>query len=279
MADIRPNFIYVGAPKSGSSWLFRALSEHPNVFVSREKSTTFFETDELGPLEDYLAKFADTGGASAIGEIAHDTFLNRKAARRIRAAFPDMRILCCLREPGDFASSAIQWWSAHTAQYGETAAEMLAHERLTRLLDYPGLMAPFFEFFPQAQIKVLFFDELKADPERFLAEILEFLEVEADFRPKVLDQVVNRASRARFRRLTHLAYGTGGALRRLGFGQFVEYTKQRPIVERLLYAPPETDSWATAAVRDAGISAAAQPKLDALEAIIGRPVPPAWRSA
>jgi hypothetical protein len=279
MANIRPNFIYVGAPKAGSSWLFRALSEHPDIFVSREKSTTYFEADEPAPLEDYLAKFAQAGDARAIGEVAHDTFLNAKAARRIHEAFPEMRIICCLREPGDFARSAIQWWSAHTDRYGETAAEMLAHERMTRLLDYPNLLAPFFDVFPQAQIKVLFFDDLQANPGQFLAEIFEFLEVAEDFRPSVLDQIVNQASRARYRHLTHLAYGLGGVMRRLGFGQLVEWIKQRPMVERLLYAPLKTDETASSAVRLAGVSEAAQPKLDALEDIIGRPVPAGWRSA
>lgn len=277
MTEIRPNFIYVGAPKAGSSWLFRALSEHPEVFVSPEKSTTHFETEAPGPLEAYLARFAGAGPARAIGEIAHDTFLNPQAARQIRETFPEMRILCCLREPGDFARSAVQWWAAHTTRYGETPSEMLSHERLQRLLDYPARLAPFFESFPPGQIKVVFFDDLQRAPEAFLQDILGFLDVAPDFRPSVLERVVNPANRARLPAMTRFAFGTGGALRRMGFGSVVERVKQHPVTDRVLYAPLDGPLGAEMQARLADIRMAAQPGLAALEDIIDRPVPAAWR--
>jgi hypothetical protein len=277
VTSIQPNFIYVGAPKAGSSWLFRALSEHPEVFVSPEKSTTYFETDTPAHIGDYLARFAAAGGARAIGEIAHDTFLNPHAARQIRKSFPKMRILCCLREPRDFARSAVQWWAAHTTRYGTTPAEMLSHERLSRLLDYPDRVSPFFEVFPREQVKVVFFDDLQDAPKKFLQDILAFLEVSPDFHPAVLQRVVNPARRARFPGLTQFAYSAGGVLRRIGFGPLVENVKQQPLVERVLYSPLPSDPFPEMGSALDEIRHAAQPRLDALESIIGRPVPARWR--
>lgn len=276
---IRPNFIYVGAPKAGSSWLFQALSDHPDVFVSPEKSTTYFETADRRPIQDYLSRFDAAGNAKAVGEIAHDTFLDPDAARRIHAAFPEMKILCCLREPGDFARSAIQWWAAHTMRYGETPDQMLRHERMARLLDYPSRIAPFMEEFPRDQVKVVFFDELQRDPKAFLSDIFEFLGVDKSFRPAVLGRVVNPASRARFRSLTHFAYATGGALRALGFGGFVENVKQRSVTDKLLYKTikPEATSETGALIQE--IRTKAQPGLTKLENLISQPVPPSWKQS
>jgi hypothetical protein len=273
----RPNFIYVGAPKAGSSWLFQALSDHPDVFVSPEKSTTYFETAEARPIEEYVARFEGAGAAKAVGEIAHDTFLDPDAARRIHAAFPEMKILCCLREPGDFARSAIQWWAAHTTRYGETPDAMLRHERLGRLLDYPARIAPFMEVFPRDQVKVFFFDDLKRNPEAFLEDVFDFLEVDAGFRPAVLGRLVNPASRARFQGLTHFAYATGGVLRALGFGKFVEYVKQRSITDKLLYKALASEPASETKALIQEIRKKAQPGLARLESLINEPVPPGWR--
>ncbi len=276
---VKPNFIYVGSPKAGSSWLFRALAEHPDVFVSPEKSTGYFERPDPGPIETYLTQFQDMGTENAVGEIAHDTFLDPLAAGRIRASFPEMRILCCLREPSAFARSAIRWWAAHTTRYGESPQEMLQHERLERLLDYPERIRPFFEAFPSKQIKVLFFDELEADPAAFIRDIFEFLEVDDTFRPSVVNDVVNPARRARFSTVTHLAYTTGRLLRKLGFGRFVESVKQQAWIDRLLYTSLGTAEDGDTQAPLKAIRAGAQPKLDKLEGIIGRPVPASWRQA
>lgn len=272
-----PNFIYVGAPKAGSSWLFQALSEHDDIFVTPRKSTTYFESSKQGPIDDYLTHFEEAGEASAIGEIAHDTFLDPNAAQRIHEAFPNMRILCCLREPGDFARSAMQWWQTHTTRYGATPDEMLKHERLLSMLDYPARVAPFFELFPEDQLKVVFFDELRSNPENFLCDIYTFLGVNPDFRPIALDRVVNPARQARFQKLTHLAYVIGGKLRTAGLGSFVENLKQSTLIKRILYASsgqsvtPEIEEMLQEIRKDA------QPKLDKLEGIIGHSVPAAWR--
>ena len=59
---ITPNFIYVGAPKSGSTWLFEALKEHPQVYVAPEKSTTYFEEDGPDFLRSEVAQVVNSAG-------------------------------------------------------------------------------------------------------------------------------------------------------------------------------------------------------------------------
>jgi len=231
-----PNFIYVGAPKSGSTWLFEALREHPDVYVCPEKSKGIFEKGASGSIGDYVDRFSDALHESAIGEISHDTFLYPNAARRIRREFPEMRILVCLREPGEFAVSAIGWLLTHTNRFGNTPELVAESTRMTELLDYPARLRPFLTEFPRNQVNVLFFDQLQSDPALFVKNVFEFLGVDPDFEPSVISRVVNPAAPPGFRLITHGAFKLGVTLRKLGLGAFVERAKHNPIVKRILYS-------------------------------------------
>jgi hypothetical protein len=41
-----PTFLYIGAAKAGSSWIYTTLRQHPQVFIPLKKRT-FFLTDIL----------------------------------------------------------------------------------------------------------------------------------------------------------------------------------------------------------------------------------------
>ena len=74
-----PNFFIVGAPRCASTFLYTYLRQHPDVFMPEykepkffcadldsgsEADATFFIRDE----EQYLALFAEAGGARRVGE-------------------------------------------------------------------------------------------------------------------------------------------------------------------------------------------------------------------
>lgn len=281
----RPGFIYVGAPKSGSTWLFEALRAHPGVWVVPGKSTSWFECEEPGPDAGYAERFRAAGPGQIAGEIAHDAWMYPRTAARLAAGFPQMRILACLREPGAFARSTLRWWLTHTTRYGATVAEMTAHPWFRASIDYPGRLAPFYDAFPAGQVRVVFQEDLKADASAFLREVLDFLGVDPDVRPAVLDEVVNPARTPRYPALTRTVYAVGGALRGLGLGGMVERAKRAPVLNRALYAadaaPAGADAGAEADIERAvaQVRAGMAPRLAALEAMIGRPVPAVWRSA
>ena len=44
-----PNFLIIGAQKSGTSWLSECLREHPDVYISEQKEIYFFsDYDDMG---------------------------------------------------------------------------------------------------------------------------------------------------------------------------------------------------------------------------------------
>ena len=272
-----PNFIYVGGPKSGSTWLFEALRDHPEIFVYPGKSTEYFEKDTGVTFEEYLGFFKAAGNAKAIGEISHDVFLDDSAAERISGLFPEIKILICLREPGDFARSAIRWWSTHTTNYGETPSQMAKHPRLLALLNHHDRVAPFYKVFGRNKIKLLYFENLKSSPQVLLHDVYSFLGIDPDFKPAVLEKVVNPSLKPRSRLITHAAYSIGGFLRNMGLGALVEYVKHRPMVEKILYSRgyDEADSEMQHIV--SRVRQECRPMIDKLEELTGQRVPDYWR--
>jgi hypothetical protein len=273
------DFIYVGTPKSGSTWLFEALREHPKAYVLPSKSSGFFETENPGPLDDYRSLLGQAPEDAKVGEIAHDAWLYPATAARLRDAFPSVRILVCLREPGDFAASMLQWWSTHTERFGSDVEQMTRDAGFRHRMDYAGCLAPFVDAFPSEQLKVMFFDELAQNPSAFLREICDFIGIDPGFKPAVLETVVNKARPPRIPALTKAVYEIGGASRRLGMGKLVEQAKRTPWIETLLYSSDAArigPAISDAAKRERTIAQIAIPEL---EQLIGRVVPAAWREA
>lgn len=273
------DFIYVGAPKSASTWLFEVLRKHPGAYVLPSKSSGFFETDTAGPVDLYRALLAPAPAMSRVGEIAHDAYLYPGSARRLREAFPQVRIIACLREPGDLAASILKWWATHTRRFGNAVSEMTRHPHFRRQMDYAECLRPFFAEFPAEQIKILFFDDLVNDALRFYGEVCEFIGLDCTFETAKLSTMVNGARSARIPALTKAIYALGGVGRRLGLGTYVERAKRARLLGTLLYsgqAAPAVPEIAQAALRERSL---AQSRLASLEQLIGRPVPASWREA
>ncbi len=202
----RPTFLYIGAPKSGSTWIYEALRDHPSVFIPVAKELQFFDYNYERGLDWYLRHFANGGSASARGELSHDYYLSKETARRIREHLPEVRLICCLREPGDFAVSALRWLQAHTRRFGSTFDEIVESPHFIRQLAYRENLNAYFDLFSREQIQVVFYEHLKADPRNFIRELYRFIEVEPDYGPEILARKSNVTRAPRNRRLLIAAF-------------------------------------------------------------------------
>jgi hypothetical protein len=111
---VLPNFLIVGAGRSGTTSLYEYLRQHPQVFMSRVKEPNYFAFEgEIphGPgaawlratsvrtREAYEALFAEAGSARAIGEASARYLRSEGAPERIHALLPDARLVGILRNP------------------------------------------------------------------------------------------------------------------------------------------------------------------------------------
>jgi len=103
-----PNFIVVGAAKSGTTALWYYLSQHPDIFVCSPKETNYFVSDviskgnHINTLERYEALFEPGRKCARRGEVT-PAYLAKYdvAATRIKETLPDCKIVILLRNPVD----------------------------------------------------------------------------------------------------------------------------------------------------------------------------------
>lgn len=204
----RPNFFLIGAPKSGTTALWKHLRGHPEVFMCEPKEPHYFAADLPGYREvvsqaEYLRLFDDaTPRQRRVGEASVFYLASHVAPRRLRAFAPDARLIVLLRDPRELIPSlhaqllwsrdedqedlAIAWKWSRDRRDGRRrprhcrALEVLDYQRIARFGDQ---LERWFEQFPRRQFKIVLFDELVANPDAVYRDLLEFLELSDDGRP------------------------------------------------------------------------------------------------
>ncbi len=191
MAERKPNFLIVGAPKCGTTALFDTLRLHPRIFLPASKEPNYFLEDPTPERRArYLALFDEAGDRPLVGEASVGYLACAEAPRRILAELGPIRVLASLRDPVDAIYSAYQ----HAVRVGAEnlpLPEALEAER--RRLGEPGShplqayttrarylegIRSYVSAFGQDRVLVLLQEEMTADPTGCLHSVLEFLGVE-----------------------------------------------------------------------------------------------------
>ncbi|MBD3362750.1 hypothetical protein GF362_03455 [Candidatus Dojkabacteria bacterium] len=104
----RPNFIIIGAEKSGTSSLFQYMINHPKILTPVEKETHFFTKKFKNGFDWYSAHFAYIPNDSnyITGEASTSYLCDyRNSVRRIKKYLDDSVFIAVLRNPVDRAVS------------------------------------------------------------------------------------------------------------------------------------------------------------------------------
>ncbi len=219
-----PNFFVIGAAKSGTSALWQALRQHPEIHPSHRKEPHFFLSNgivpsQTGPGWDYLQRvgrwrpghyamlFAGSASCKAIGEASTTYLSSPEAAARIHAKLPHSRIIAVLRQPADRAYSAYNFMRQHRVESETTFRGAMAEQdfRLAQgwaphfLYEWYGYyhahLQPWFGLFPRDRIRVFLYDDWRQEPQRMLSELFRFLEVDVNFKPVLEPRNVTRLPR------------------------------------------------------------------------------------
>lgn len=237
-----PTFLYIGAGKAGSSWIYEILREHPDVFVPDIKDVMYFDRYYDKGQDWYLAHFRGANGYKAVGEISHDYFLYEETSVRIKKMIPGVKLIVCLREGVDrtyseflYDKTLFQFFQFQEYQTGLDFKKFATDPDIIKRSDYYTNLKPYYGLFPKENIKILFYDDLKNRPDSFAKELFEFLNVDSSFQPKLLYQSVNTARVARNDRIARFAYQVGSWLRSVGKSGIVGRVKRDNVFEQLLY--------------------------------------------
>lgn len=199
-----PNLFVVGAPKAGTTSLWRYLDQHPDIFMSAVKEPGFLSgSDSQAAVRDeesYLALFAGARGEKLRGEASPSYLARQEAARTIRRNIPDARIVISLREPIERThSSYLSLVSDGVEQrtFQQAVSDDLARRRVPNRPNYvkPSLYAVSVERYLRKfgdRVFVLFFEELTKEPARVVRELYEFLEVDPSYAERLVAKPHNQ---------------------------------------------------------------------------------------
>jgi hypothetical protein len=200
----RPSFLFIGASKSGSSWFFEILREHPQVFVPTNKATFFFSDYYAKGIAWYEAFFAKASREKVVGEVCHDYLASPEALRRIRAYQPDMRLVCCLRNPYARALSSWRFFRRNGMDEPTLAAQGQRDPSVFDQGYYATQLSVLYSIFPKDQVIIFFFEELSGAPQAVAQRLYEFIGVKPDFLPPSLYKRVNVNAKPRSRMVARL---------------------------------------------------------------------------
>ncbi len=209
-----PNFLIIGAAKSGTTALYYYLKQHPQIYMSPIKEPHFFafEGEKLnfrGPwdtqeqfnlvsitnLETYRLQFQGVSNQVAIGEASALNLYIPKAPERIQHYIPDAKLIAILRNPVERAYSAFTFLNREGrepltdfAQALEAEENRIGHNWVPlyyyqQLGFYYAQLKRYLDIFGQDQVKVYLYEDLNTSSATMLRDIFRFLSVDDSFVP------------------------------------------------------------------------------------------------
>jgi len=201
---LSPSFLFIGPSKAGSSWFYEILREHPQVFVPSNKATFFFSDYYAQGIDWYEKFFSGALSQQALCEVCHDYLASPEALRRIRKYRPDMRLVCCLRNPYSRALSSWRFYARNGMDQPTLAAQGEQYPSVFNQGNYATQLELVSSLFPRNQLLVFFFEEMASEPESIVRRLYEFIGVDASFVPPSLHKRVNVNAKPRSRPLARL---------------------------------------------------------------------------
>lgn len=201
-----PDFLAIGAPKAGTTALFRAIARHPEVSLPAAKEPRYFTSPGKRPSfpgpggkesadsvihdrHEYLELFKKCSGSQKIGDGSTGYLYHPAASANCYSQVPTARLIAVLRQPVSRAYS--QW--LHLRHKGvediedfETAlaAESRRIEsgwrsgwHYQRSGFYGEQLQRWLSYYPREQLLILFHEDWIARPAETLAQVFRHIGV------------------------------------------------------------------------------------------------------
>jgi hypothetical protein len=276
-----PNFLIIGAQKSGTTWLARRLGQHPDVWIAPAE-IHFFDKDFnfVKGIGWYEAQFTGVGDETAVGEKTPDYLWANGTGveghlpdvhRNIHQAMPNAKLIVSLRNPVERAISAVN----HIIRSGRISSPPVIDELLVGdqqhliqghgVIDYGRYhrqLQAYLQHFDPGQMLVLIFEEdIVENPTEGLTKACSFLGVDESFEFSALAERSNAYQHSKLRLTVDHCLPFLSTFTPF-LDRFLPMHKVRPseAVMRKLYETYETEN-------------------DKLFDLLARPIPPSWQYA
>lgn len=199
-AEVRaklPDFLVIGAPRSGTTWLQSNLLTHPEVFTPITKELKYFSSRwQEFPLSIYLSAFAEALPGQIKGDVTPSySLLPASRVAVIARAKPSIKVILMMRHPVERILSELKHIPGVLDAPIETVLTVALNHSSLMSSDYEQTLRAWLNVLPSDQILPLFYDTLEAAPDVTLNAVQNFLGL-THFAPPTLDRVNTTSQRA-----------------------------------------------------------------------------------
>ena len=205
-----PDFLVIGAFKSGTTAMVNCLDQHPGIFMPWLQEPNYFGHEEYDPTDtepappqretatyyrrhrtttsgQYHHLFDGSRTDQIAGECSPQYLTHPAACARIRETVPGVKLIALLRNPIDRAFSDYSMLVRDGLE-SDTFAEAIRRAPTIRPPGhyvetgmYGRQLRPFFESFPRDQLRIHLYEDWAGDPQGLLRSLFSWLGVDPEF--------------------------------------------------------------------------------------------------
>jgi hypothetical protein len=222
------NFIGLGAQKSGTSWAYACLYEHPEV-CAPVKEIHFFSRPRFEKGKNwYESHFVRCDTSKLKGEFSTSYLYSKEAPERIHSLYPNTKLIVILRNPVTRAVS--QYFNAIKSGEIDSSVTFDIFTQQEQSVLGQGLYATqlkhYLSLFKREQILILIYEDIKKNPRTFMQLIYRFLAIEDTFEASMLETQVNIARTPKMMALERIMHHVSEFLRKIGLDKMVHTVRK-----------------------------------------------------
>jgi hypothetical protein len=214
------NCFLIGAQKAGTSSFYNWISQHPEIEGPEEmKDTHFFTLNRYFQKgNDWLESFYNhKKGAKVRLQGAVNYIYLEEAPVKIFSYNPESKFILILRDPAKRAFSAFKYFEKLGVEK-RLFDQSLKDESINPTSDddfrynltyighgyYYKQLQLWLQYFKKEQFCILIYEELFKNPEKYIQQVFEFLEVDAGFKPSLVRK--NETGEVKYMGLNNLVF-------------------------------------------------------------------------
>ncbi|MBD2394965.1 sulfotransferase domain-containing protein [Cyanobacterium aponinum FACHB-4101] len=228
MTKFSLDFIGIGPQKTGSTWLHEVLCQHPLILLPQgTKETMFFDRyydKGLNWYGDYFSKANNK--EQKLGEIGPSYYDCEKSIDRIHSLNPKCKIIITIRNP---ITKAISLHHHHLNKGRVSSVFSEAVIKMPKIITsghYAQYIPQWMSKFGEEQVKLIFLDDIKANPKQVWLEVCEFLEIDAIDLPDVAHKKINEKKISKYPWLAKIGVEVAIKMREYKMHNLVEKLKK-----------------------------------------------------
>lgn len=196
---IKPNLIIPGFPKSGTSSLFDYINKHPQVFGKKKEPHTYSIQQHYirrfdPEYENSFANlYAGVSNEKYILEASTSYMITKPVAERIARDTPNCKLIIVARDPIERIFSHFNWlrslklvdksFKKEIKEWNQKPFNIDVHfygnyKNYVESSKYGQQLKNYLKYFSKEQICFFSLEELKAEPQKTLNQVWDFLEIE-----------------------------------------------------------------------------------------------------